>query len=193
MSQGSQLLKILSQKSHSQYVPCMNVEKSSSTCWHFGNKRIRSNAKGTTCTESSGRLHGGNIILVWWVRDGGGYPLEDKAKLLIWKTGIRSSLTLPLSCRIYFRKIYLHFLLFFHTGMVQVVEIFKLGRQEFFCMVNAMDGYVLGTDSWIPSFDELVQDCSNSIADALELLQSCTKPPLCGRQRSIYSVQSIEW
>ena len=25
-------------------------------------------------------------------------------------------------------------------------------------------------------FDGLVQDCSNSIADALELLQSCTKP-----------------
>ena len=26
--------------------------------------------------------------------------------------------------------------------------------------------------------DGLVQDCSNSIADALELLQSCTKPSL---------------
>ena len=26
------------------------------------------------------------------------------------------------------------------------------------------------------SFDGLVQDCSNSIANALELLQSCTKP-----------------
>ena len=25
-------------------------------------------------------------------------------------------------------------------------------------------------------FDGLVQDCSNSIANALELLQSCTKP-----------------
>ena len=30
-----------------------------------------------------------------------------------------------------------------------------------------------------PHIDGLVQDCSNSIADALELLQSCTKPSLC--------------
>ena len=28
--------------------------------------------------------------------------------------------------------------------------------------------------------DGLVQDCSNSIANALELLQSCTKPSRCG-------------
>ena len=28
-------------------------------------------------------------------------------------------------------------------------------------------------------FDSLVQDCSNSIANALELLQSCTKPSIC--------------
>ena len=27
--------------------------------------------------------------------------------------------------------------------------------------------------------DGLVQDCSNSIANALELLQSCTKPSIC--------------
>ena len=27
--------------------------------------------------------------------------------------------------------------------------------------------------------DGLVQDCSNSIANALELLQSCTEPSLC--------------
>ena len=27
--------------------------------------------------------------------------------------------------------------------------------------------------------DGLVQNCSNSIANALELLQSCTKPPIC--------------
>ena len=27
--------------------------------------------------------------------------------------------------------------------------------------------------------DDLVQDCSNSIANALELLQSCTKPSMC--------------
>ena len=28
--------------------------------------------------------------------------------------------------------------------------------------------------------DDLVQDCSNSIANTLELLQSCTKPSICG-------------
>ena len=28
--------------------------------------------------------------------------------------------------------------------------------------------------------DGLAQDCSNSIANALELLQSCTKPSMCG-------------
>ena len=27
--------------------------------------------------------------------------------------------------------------------------------------------------------DGLAQDCSNSIANALELLQSCTKPSIC--------------
>ena len=29
------------------------------------------------------------------------------------------------------------------------------------------------------NIDSLVQDCSNSIANALELLQSCTKPSIC--------------
>ena len=31
-------------------------------------------------------------------------------------------------------------------------------------------------------FDGLVQDCSNSFANALELLQSCTKPSICSAQ-----------
>ena len=35
-------------------------------------------------------------------------------------------------------------------------------------------------------FDGLVQDCSNSIANALELLQFCTKP-------SISSLKSVSW
>ena len=30
-----------------------------------------------------------------------------------------------------------------------------------------------------PYINGLVQDCSNSIANALELLQSCTKPSIC--------------
>ena len=36
--------------------------------------------------------------------------------------------------------------------------------------------------------DGLLQDCSNSIANAMELLQSCTKPSICGtRGRCPYS------
>ena len=34
---------------------------------------------------------------------------------------------------------------------------------------------------WLPyNIDGLVQECSNSIANALELRQSCTKPSICG-------------
>ena len=37
--------------------------------------------------------------------------------------------------------------------------------------------YSLYHHNWgYSQFDGLVQDCSNSIANALELLQSCTKP-----------------
>ena len=35
--------------------------------------------------------------------------------------------------------------------------------------------------------DDLVQDCSNSIANALELLQSCTKPSACFYIKLCYS------
>ena len=31
----------------------------------------------------------------------------------------------------------------------------------------------------LTDIDDLVQDCSNSIANALELLQSCAKPSIC--------------
>ena len=34
-------------------------------------------------------------------------------------------------------------------------------------------------------FDGLVQDCSNSISNALELLQSCTKPSIYDRNTNI--------
>ena len=42
---------------------------------------------------------------------------------------------------------------------------------------NLSDKHILFCicDLWF-YFDGLVQDCSNSIADALELLQSCAKP-----------------
>ena len=33
-------------------------------------------------------------------------------------------------------------------------------------------------------FDGSAQDCSNSIANALELLQSCTKPSICSYQQN---------
>ena len=35
---------------------------------------------------------------------------------------------------------------------------------------------MLFTEKYYKEFDGLVQDCNNSIADALELLQSYTKP-----------------
>ena len=43
-------------------------------------------------------------------------------------------------------------------------------RSKGLCYLGQTDAY----------FDGLVQDCSNSIANALELLQSCTKPSICG-------------
>ena len=33
--------------------------------------------------------------------------------------------------------------------------------------------------------DDLVQDCSNSIANALELLQSCTKPSIKPKENDL--------
>ena len=39
-------------------------------------------------------------------------------------------------------------------------------------------------------FEGLVQDCSNSIANALELLQSCTKPLICYSNKQ-YSLDEI--
>ena len=41
-------------------------------------------------------------------------------------------------------------------------------------------------------FDGSVQNCSNSIANALELLQSCTKPSICTGDRSS-QVQIMAW
>ena len=35
-------------------------------------------------------------------------------------------------------------------------------------------------------FEGLEQDCSNSIANALELLQSCTKPSICSNSKLPY-------
>ena len=39
----------------------------------------------------------------------------------------------------------------------------------------------------------LVQDCSNSIANALELLQSCTKPSICSRVKQLNKISITVW
>ena len=49
--------------------------------------------------------------------------------------------------------------------------------------------------SWQPSWldiDGLVQDCSNSIANAPELLQSCTKPSICEFQKATCILQTLD-
>ena len=44
-------------------------------------------------------------------------------------------------------------------------------------------------------FDGLAQDCSNSIANALELLQSCTKPLIykCILSYSVLTLDLLKW
>ena len=42
-----------------------------------------------------------------------------------------------------------------------------------------------------PHVDDLVQDDSNSIANALELLQSCTKPSICEQQRLLPNKKNL--
>ena len=44
--------------------------------------------------------------------------------------------------------------------------------------------------NWV-YIDSLVQDCSNSIANALELLQSCPKPSICGWQSNTSVISSL--
>ena len=50
--------------------------------------------------------------------------------------------------------------------------------------------------AFILNIGGLVQDCSNSIANALELLQSCTKPPIYGTYNKYnfeYAAYGIRW
>ena len=44
--------------------------------------------------------------------------------------------------------------------------------------VMNMHKKVMNMHVTVPNTDGLVQDCSNSIANAMELLQSCTKPSI---------------
>ena len=46
--------------------------------------------------------------------------------------------------------------------------------------------------STIVYIDDLVQDCSNSIANALELLQSCTKPSICDQVKSYRLIRTVK-
>ena len=48
-------------------------------------------------------------------------------------------------------------------------------------------------DDLIDDIDGLVQDCSNSIANVLELLQSCTKPSNYVNTGSGFSLASSRW
>ena len=45
--------------------------------------------------------------------------------------------------------------------------------------------------SWISHIDGLAQDCSNSSALAMELLQSCTKPSICNCHESLQGITNI--
>ena len=45
--------------------------------------------------------------------------------------------------------------------------------------INASNQFQCNTCMYNAYIDGLVQDCSNSIANALELLQACTKPSIC--------------
>ena len=48
---------------------------------------------------------------------------------------------------------------------------YNAARQQYQCLKIALINMILYIDG-------LAQDCSNSIANALELLQSCTKPSI---------------
>ena len=58
-------------------------------------------------------------------------------------------------------------------AMAKSTAIFYLGHSDALSNNMLFDPFFNGTHSHI---DGLVQDCSNSIATALELLQSCTQP-----------------
>ena len=52
-------------------------------------------------------------------------------------------------------------------------------RYEHLCAFEFQQKIELQGDLYHLHIDGLVQDCSNSIANALELLQSCAKPLIC--------------
>ena len=71
-------------------------------------------------------------------------------------------------------KIYLMFCLCWCHAVCPVMSDFTLVKQVL--ILSCYDKTEPLTYAYI---DGLVQDCSNSISNALELLQSCTKPSIC--------------
>ena len=58
--------------------------------------------------------------------------------------------------------------------------------------VNSVPNFYINNATCI-FIDGLVQDCNNSIANLLELLQSCTKPPICALLFYFYFTLAAEW
>ena len=64
------------------------------------------------------------------------------------------------------------------TSCVSKVQVQRLNTKDFSYTHTSHYNTILHT-VWPLQINGLVQDCSNSIANALELLQSCTKPLKC--------------
>ena len=113
-------------------------------------------------TYSSGKMH---WMTFWWP-----WPKVTTVTLINTNLLVWSYCSLALSHRFffffYFFSTYLFY--FFSTWSWKIIPYLRF--------------YFFSTRSWkiIPYFDCLVQDCSNSIANSLELLQSCTKPSKYG-------------
>ena len=63
-------------------------------------------------------------------------------------------------------------------GHITQIIISETNDHKFSKQKNYIDNQKVQTFTKLHHFDGLVQDCSNSIANALELLQSCAKPSI---------------
>ena len=61
------------------------------------------------------------------------------------------------------------------------------------CKMTAILSWPQCDNTFMAYVDGLVQDCSNSIANALELLQSCTKPSMWFLMCVCWSVRDLTW
>ena len=81
--------------------------------------------------------------------------------------------------------------MYIHNLYLRKVDIIWALSKRDWKQVSQQWSHVLSTKSVIHDFfldniNGLVQDCSNSIANALELLQSCTKPLISGSVSMFY-------